>query len=118
MGQRRLPRLGSPGVCPACRLAMCFFFVQGHIAVNNSFLVSTSHPLALKYNDMSPLENMHIATAFELANRPGCNVFESLTVEDRREVRWACCFPHAGGGGTAVSVPFDCATDDRVASAV
>lgn len=59
----------------------------GHFAVNNSFLVSTSHPLALKYNDISPLENMHIATAFELANKPGNNVFEGLSVDERREVR-------------------------------
>ena len=69
--------------------------LQGHFAVNNSFLVATSHELALKYNDISPLENMHIATAFELANKAGNNVFETLSPDDRKEVRqtgWVCIF--------------------------
>ena len=38
-----------------------------HPGMNNSFLSSTGDPLALLYNDRSPLENHHLATAFELA---------------------------------------------------
>lgn len=30
--------------------------------VNNQFLVETTHEVAVKYNDRSPLENMHCAT--------------------------------------------------------
>merc|ERR1719375_368690 len=37
-----------------------------HPAVNNDFLARTRHPLALRYNDRSILENFHVATAFGL----------------------------------------------------
>jgi hypothetical protein len=70
-------------------VALCT--AQGHLAVNNSFLVTTSHALALRFNDISPLENMHIATAFEIAAKPGHDIFESLAPEDRREVCAVWC---------------------------
>lgn len=38
----------------------------GHPAVNNEFLVKTRHNMALRYNDRSPLESFHVATAFEM----------------------------------------------------
>lgn len=38
----------------------------GHLGVNNPFLTATQHDLALRYNDQSPLENMHCATLFFL----------------------------------------------------
>jgi hypothetical protein len=59
--------------------------------VNNSFLVTTADPLAMKYNDISPLENMHVATVFDVASRPKHDIFASLTVDGRREVRWSYC---------------------------
>ena len=34
--------------------------------VNNDFLIRTSDPLALLYNDASPMENHHLAAAFTL----------------------------------------------------
>lgn len=37
----------------------------GHPGHNNPFLVESNDPLALKYNDKSPLENMHCAIMFE-----------------------------------------------------
>lgn len=60
---------------------------QAHPGVNNSFLVTTGDPLALKYNDISPLENMHVATVFDVASRPKHDVFASLTPDAKREVR-------------------------------
>ena len=38
----------------------------GHRGVNNDFLIKTSDPLALLYNDVSPMENHHVAAAFIL----------------------------------------------------
>ena len=37
-----------------------------HRGVNNDFLIKSSDPLALLYNDISPMENHHLASAFML----------------------------------------------------
>ena len=37
-----------------------------HQGVNNDFLIRTSHPLAITYNDISPLENHHISASAAL----------------------------------------------------
>ena len=39
-----------------------------HRGVNNDFLVKTSDPLALLYNDISPMESHHVAAAMTLMN--------------------------------------------------
>lgn len=59
----------------------------GHPGVNNVFLTQTSHPLALTYNDRSPLENMHAATTFLTMRRIGCDIFAPLTPEQRSSIR-------------------------------
>ena len=41
-----------------------------HGGVNNDFLVKTFHPLAMTYNDISPLENHHLASALVLLHQP------------------------------------------------
>eukprot|EP00929_Paragymnodinium_shiwhaense_P089952 TRINITY_DN50172_c0_g1_i1.p1 TRINITY_DN50172_c0_g1~~TRINITY_DN50172_c0_g1_i1.p1 ORF type:complete len:465 (+),score=125.45 TRINITY_DN50172_c0_g1_i1:191-1585(+) len=38
----------------------------GHTGLNNGFQVATSSGLAIRYNDRSPLEQMHAALAFEI----------------------------------------------------
>lgn len=37
-----------------------------HGGVNKDFLIKTAHPLAITYNDQSPLENHHLAAAVRL----------------------------------------------------
>lgn len=62
----------------------------GHPGLNNTFLIETSHELALRYNDKSPLENMHCAQLFEFASVPKCNIFAAMTKQQFQEVRKIC----------------------------
>ena len=44
-----------------------------HGGLNNDFLIKTGHPLAVTYNDISPLENHHLAAAVRVMIRsPDC----------------------------------------------
>eukprot|EP00747_Dinoflagellata_sp_TGD_P101009 gnl/TRDRNA2_/TRDRNA2_168214_c8_seq2.p1 gnl/TRDRNA2_/TRDRNA2_168214_c8~~gnl/TRDRNA2_/TRDRNA2_168214_c8_seq2.p1 ORF type:complete len:302 (-),score=49.93 gnl/TRDRNA2_/TRDRNA2_168214_c8_seq2:25-870(-) len=62
----------------------------GHPGLNNAFLVETAHELALRYNDKSPLENMHCSRLFEFASVPNQNVFASMSKLQFQEVRRVC----------------------------
>lgn len=44
----------------------------GHPGTNNNFQINSCSPIALQYDDKSPLENMHIAIAFEIMNHEQC----------------------------------------------
>jgi hypothetical protein len=59
----------------------------GHIGVNNAYLTEVQHELAIRYNDRSPLENMHCVRLFEILAQPGVNVFLSTTAIQFQEVR-------------------------------
>mmetsp|Transcript_148874 Transcript_148874/g.277512 ORF Transcript_148874/g.277512 Transcript_148874/m.277512 type:complete len:897 (-) Transcript_148874:200-2890(-) len=59
----------------------------GHLGVNNQYLIETSHELALKYNDRSPLENMHCATLFQVVSDPESNVFAQVEKDLYKEMR-------------------------------
>jgi hypothetical protein len=60
----------------------------GHPGVNNNFLKSTQSSLALRYNDQSILENMHVAEAFALmVNNDANNFLGALPAKDRLEIR-------------------------------
>lgn len=47
--------------------------------MNADFLINTSDPLAVRYNDKQPLENHHAAAAFALLAKPEYNFLETLT---------------------------------------
>lgn len=38
----------------------------GHRGLNSDYYIKTRHPLAIQYNDISVLENMHCSLAFDL----------------------------------------------------
>merc|ERR1712232_339961 len=65
--------------------AMCHDL--GHHGFTNPFLVETMHELALRYNDKSPLENMHCANLFGICSNPECNVFNLVDAEVRKRAR-------------------------------
>merc|ERR1712226_1270737 len=62
----------------------------GHPGLSNVFLVETSHELAIRYNDHSPLENMHCARLFEIVSQTKTAIFSELNKAEYREVRQVC----------------------------
>lgn len=62
----------------------------GHPGKTNPFLVETGDELALRYNDRSPLENMHCAKLFELCKDPSRDVLQSLSKEAYKHARGVC----------------------------
>jgi hypothetical protein len=60
-----------------------------HPGVNNNFLKETKHKIAIKYNDISILENMHIAETFKIINNPNneYNIFQDLNKETYKQFR-------------------------------
>ncbi|GFR47060.1 hypothetical protein Agub_g8745 [Astrephomene gubernaculifera] len=60
----------------------------GHPGLTNDFLTATSHPLALRYNDRSPLENHHCAAALTvMMRRPELDVLGALSSQERAAFR-------------------------------
>ncbi|KAG2486839.1 hypothetical protein HYH03_014522 [Edaphochlamys debaryana] len=60
----------------------------GHPGLTGDFLVATSAPLALRYNDRSPLESHHASAAFSLlAERPDLDALAPLGKEQRAALR-------------------------------
>ncbi len=47
-----------------------------HRGVNNQFLVMAGDPLAILYNDVSPMENHHVAAAFTLMRQEPMNFLD------------------------------------------
>lgn len=58
-----------------------------HPGTNNVYQVNASTPLAIRYNDISVLENHHCAKAFEVFMLPGCNITQNLKTEQKKYLR-------------------------------
>jgi hypothetical protein len=59
----------------------------GHPGLNGKFLITTNSPLAIQYNDKSPLEMMHLATAYRFWKQDEYNFTENISVTVNREMR-------------------------------
>lgn len=60
-----------------------------HPGFNNSFMISTLSPIALRYNDLSVLENFHCAKGFEVMSEEGCEILDTLSPDQYKTVRTA-----------------------------
>ncbi|XP_028847505.1 high affinity cGMP-specific 3',5'-cyclic phosphodiesterase 9A isoform X1 [Denticeps clupeoides] len=58
-----------------------------HTGYNNAYQINARTELALRYNDISPLENHHCAVAFEILEKNECNIFRNLTIEQYKRIR-------------------------------
>lgn len=59
----------------------------GHPGLTNDFLIATSDPLAVRYNDRSPLENHHAAASFSAMRRQGMDLLASFPPDQRAAFR-------------------------------
>jgi len=56
--------------------------------LSNAFLIAKGDPIAVRFNDSSPLENLAAATVFEVAaSSPSRDIFASMSADERREIR-------------------------------
>jgi high affinity cGMP-specific 3',5'-cyclic phosphodiesterase 9 len=58
-----------------------------HPGYNNSYQINAQTELALRYNDISPLENHHCSVAFEILENKDVNIFRNFPPETYRRVR-------------------------------
>ena len=72
-----IAKLDNSMICALILSCICHDFK--HPGVNNNFLKETKSPLALLYNDVSILENMHLAETFKLINSNDTyNIFDKI----------------------------------------
>ncbi|CAD5122292.1 DgyrCDS10733 [Dimorphilus gyrociliatus] len=58
-----------------------------HPGYNNAYQINARTELALRYNDISPLENHHCAVAFEILANPNFNIFRNLDKDVFKKIR-------------------------------
>ncbi|XP_062236303.1 high affinity cGMP-specific 3',5'-cyclic phosphodiesterase 9A-like [Platichthys flesus] len=58
-----------------------------HPGCNNVYQINAQTDLALRYNDISPLENHHCAVAFGILAKPECNILKNVSSEQYRHIR-------------------------------
>lgn len=58
-----------------------------HPGTNNLYQINASTPLAIRYNDISVLENHHCAKSFEVFSQTQANIFLTVTADQRKYLR-------------------------------
>lgn len=58
-----------------------------HPGFNNLYLINTRDTLAIRYNDVSVLENHHVASTFSLMKLEKYNIFNKLCKDDSSGIR-------------------------------
>jgi len=90
LGTEATSLLGKVDILALLVAALCHDL--GHPGTNNLFQQKICSPLALRYNDVSILENHHAAMTFELLSKnPDANVLANLCQKDFRAARRTIC---------------------------
>ncbi|XP_022090875.1 high affinity cGMP-specific 3',5'-cyclic phosphodiesterase 9A-like isoform X2 [Acanthaster planci] len=58
-----------------------------HPGYNNTYQINARTDLAIRYNDISPLENHHCAVAFKIIGNPDCNIFANTEPDTFKVIR-------------------------------
>ena len=81
-----IAKLDTSMICAVTMSCICHDYK--HPGVNNIYLIETDNDIAINYNDISILENMHISEAFKLMHiNPNYNVFEGFDKEKYKKIR-------------------------------
>ncbi|XP_064102147.1 high affinity cGMP-specific 3',5'-cyclic phosphodiesterase 9A-like isoform X1 [Macrobrachium nipponense] len=68
-------------------ITSCVCHDLDHPGFNNIYQINAKTELALRYNDISPLENHHCSVAFTVLERNECNIFRNVSAEDYKKIR-------------------------------
>ncbi|KAJ3654757.1 hypothetical protein Zmor_013925 [Zophobas morio] len=68
-------------------ITSCICHDLDHPGYNNIYQINAKTELAIRYNDISPLENHHCSVAFRILENEDCNIFKSFKSEDFKQVR-------------------------------
>ncbi|XP_025102505.1 high affinity cGMP-specific 3',5'-cyclic phosphodiesterase 9A-like isoform X2 [Pomacea canaliculata] len=58
-----------------------------HPGYNNTYQINARTELAIRYNDISPLENHHCAVAFQILSNPETNIFANIDKDTFKRIR-------------------------------
>lgn len=59
---------------------------------NFRYQINARTELAIRYNDISPLENHHCAVAFKILSNPECNIFANVDKDTFKRIRAVSIF--------------------------
>ncbi|XP_043227673.1 high affinity cGMP-specific 3',5'-cyclic phosphodiesterase 9A-like, partial [Amphibalanus amphitrite] len=68
-------------------LISCICHDLDHPGYNNIYQINAGTDLALRYNDVSPLENHHCSVAFTILQEPAANILARLSPAEQRRAR-------------------------------
>ncbi|XP_048776603.2 high affinity cGMP-specific 3',5'-cyclic phosphodiesterase 9A-like isoform X8 [Ostrea edulis] len=68
-------------------MTACVCHDLDHPGYNNTYQINARTELAIRYNDISPLENHHCAVAFKILSNPECNVFANVDKDTFKRIR-------------------------------
>ncbi|KAM9499190.1 high affinity cGMP-specific 3',5'-cyclic phosphodiesterase 9A isoform 6-T8 [Salvelinus alpinus] len=84
-------RLTMTDMCILMTAAVCHDL--DHPGYNNTYQINAHTELAVRYNDISPLENHHCAVAFQIISMPECNIFANIETEAFKHLRQPQIWP-------------------------
>ncbi|CAD5112439.1 DgyrCDS1661 [Dimorphilus gyrociliatus] len=68
-------------------LTACICHDLDHPGYNNTYQINARTELAIRYNDISPLENHHCAIAFQILSNPETNIFSNVDAPTFKRIR-------------------------------
>lgn len=68
-------------------MTACVCHDLDHPGYNNTYQINARTELAIRYNDISPLENHHCAIAFKILSNPECNIFSNVDKDIFKRIR-------------------------------